>query len=167
MFKDMFNQFERIPASERQTDRQTDRYPAMAYSALCIASRSRNGRFRPIYRCISQTVRNMAIFLPRDAYAYPGLWRCKMSVCPSHDGIVCKQLHILKGFSPSCSPTILVFPHQTGWQYSDGDAITGASNARGFKQKLSSYSKQIARKLRTQYVESIYRPKYYTMTCEI
>jgi len=29
------------------------------------------------------------------------------------------------------------------------------------KQELS-YSKQIARQLRTQYVESIYRPKYYT-----
>jgi len=26
------------------------------------------------------------------------------------------------------------------------------------------YRKQIARQLRTQYVESIYRPKYYTMT---
>jgi len=30
-------------------------------------------------------------------------------------------------------------------------------------QKLS-YCKQIARQLRTQYVESIYRPKYYTVT---
>ena len=29
--------------------------------------------------------------------------------------------HILKVISPSGSPTILVFPHQTGWQYSDGD----------------------------------------------
>jgi len=27
-----------------------------------------------------------------------------------------------------------------------------------------SYRKQIARQLRTQYVESIYRPKYYTVT---
>jgi len=35
-------------------------------------------------------------------------------------------------------------------------------------QKLSeqelSYRKQIARKLRTQYVVGIYRPKYYTVT---
>jgi len=31
------------------------------------------------------------------------------------------------------------------------------------KQELS-YRKQIARQLRTQYVESIYRPKYYTVT---
>ena len=32
-----------------------------------------------------------------------------------------------------------------------------------FKQELS-YRKQIARQLRTQYVEGIYRPKYYTET---
>jgi len=31
------------------------------------------------------------------------------------------------------------------------------------KQELS-YRKQIARKLRTQYVEDIHRPKYYTVT---
>jgi len=31
------------------------------------------------------------------------------------------------------------------------------------KQELS-YRKQIARKLRTQYVEGICRPKYYTVT---
>ena len=32
------------------------------------------------------------------------------------------------------------------------------------KVKTRSYRKQIARQLRTQYVESIYRPKYYTVT---
>jgi len=32
-----------------------------------------------------------------------------------------------------------------------------------FKQELS-YRKQIARRLRTQYVEGIHRPKYYTVT---
>jgi len=26
-------------------------------------------------------------------------------------------------FSPSGSPTILVFPYQTGWQYSNGDPL--------------------------------------------
>jgi len=31
-------------------------------------------------------------------------------------------------------------------------------------QQEHSYRKQIARQLRTQYVESIYRPKYYTVT---
>ena len=32
-----------------------------------------------------------------------------------------------------------------------------------YKQELS-YRKQIARQLRTQYVEGIHRPKYYTVT---
>jgi len=31
-------------------------------------------------------------------------------------------------------------------------------------QQELSYHKQIARKLHTQYVEGIYRPKYYTVT---
>jgi len=31
-------------------------------------------------------------------------------------------------------------------------------------QQQLSYRKQIARQLRTQYVEGIYRPKYYTVT---
>jgi len=42
--------------------------------------------------------------------------------------------------------------------------VTSASDLpRRAKQELS-YRKQIARQLRTQYVEGIYRPKYYTMT---
>jgi len=32
------------------------------------------------------------------------------------------------------------------------------------KQQELSYSKQIARKLRTQYVEGTHRPKYHTVT---
>jgi len=44
-----------------------------------------------------------------------------------------------------------------------GTSLTEASNAKGMKQELS-YRKQIARQLRTQYVEGIYRPKYYTVT---
>ena len=36
---------------------------------------------------------------------------------------------IFKIFPPSGSHTILVFPYQTAWQYSDGNPLTGASNA--------------------------------------
>ena len=51
--------------------------------------------------------------------------RC-LSACLSHAGIVSKRLYISsKFFSPSGSPTILVFLHQTGWQYSDGDPSNG------------------------------------------
>jgi len=38
---------------------------------------------------------------------------------------------------------------------------TGRRMQVGYKQELS-YRKQIARQLHTQYVEGIYRPKYYT-----
>jgi len=59
----------------------------------------------------------------------------RLSVRLSHAGIVPKRLYISsKFFSPSVNPTILVFLYQTGWQYSDGDPLTGASNARGMKK---------------------------------
>jgi len=60
-----------------------------------------------------------------------------LSVRPSHAGIVCKRLHISSSFSPSASPTILVFLHQTGWQYSDGVPLTGASNAMERYEKIT------------------------------
>ena len=43
--------------------------------------------------------------------------------------------HILKIFPPSCSPAILIFPYRTGWRYSDGHPLTGASNAGGVGKK--------------------------------
>ena len=46
--------------------------------------------------------------------------------------------HIFKIFSPSGDPTILVFPHQTGWRYSDGNPLTGVSNASGIGKKRDS-----------------------------
>jgi len=62
-------------------------------------------------------------FLWREAHAYRGLCHGKMSVRPSmcHTPVFCLNGYILKGFSPSGSPTILVFRHQTAWQYSDSD----------------------------------------------
>ena len=52
--------------------------------------------------------------------------RC-LSVCPLHASIVEKAKRIVELFSPSGSHTILLFPHQTVWQYSDRDPVTGAS----------------------------------------
>jgi len=46
--------------------------------------------------------------------------------------------HIFEIFSPSESHTILVFPHQTGWRYSDGNPLTWASNAGGVGKKRDS-----------------------------
>jgi len=49
-------------------------------------------------------------------------------ICPSvrHTPVLCLNDYIiLKVFSPSGSPTILVFLHQTGWQYSDRNPLNG------------------------------------------
>jgi len=59
-------------------------------------------------RCLCPSVRHTPVFCLND-YTYP------------------------QSFSPSGSPTILVFPHQTGWQYSDGKPLTGASNVRWYE----------------------------------
>jgi len=64
--------------------------------------------------------------------------RC-LSVClslrPSHAAIESKWLYISsKFFSPSRTLIILVFPYQMGWQHSDGDPLTGASNAMGYEK---------------------------------
>ena len=59
------------------------------------------------------------------------------SVCPSicHTPVLClNDYTYTQNFSPSGSPTILVFLHQTGWQYSDEDPLTGARNARGYEK---------------------------------
>jgi len=56
----------------------------------------------------------------------------RLSVCLSVTRRYCFETtkHIMKLFSPSGSHTILVFPLQTLWQYSDGDPSNGALNAR-------------------------------------
>ena len=41
---------------------------------------------------------------------------------------------IFEIFSPSGSQAILVFPYQTRWRYSDGNPLTGASNAKGYEK---------------------------------
>jgi len=47
--------------------------------------------------------------------------------------------HIFEIFSPSGSPTILVFPYQTGWRYSDGNPRNGGVECRyGVGKKLDS-----------------------------
>ena len=63
-----------------------------------------------------------------------------LSVCPSVTFVdyVKTNEHIFEIFSPSDSPTILVFPYQTGWRYSDGNPLTEASNAGGVRKKRDS-----------------------------
>jgi len=77
-------------------------------------------------------------FLPCDAMhsAAIAVTRClsvRPSVRPSVTFASCAKTNkdIVETFSPSGSQAILVFPHQTGWRYSDGNPLMGASNARG------------------------------------
>jgi len=76
----------------------------------------------------------------RVCIAWTMQWQdVRPSVCLSHAGIVSKRLYIYSQFfSPSGSPTILVFPHQTGWQYSDGDPLTGVECKGGMKKSRFS-----------------------------
>jgi len=70
-----------------------------------------------------------------------GLLSVRPSVRPSvtRRYLVEAAKHILKLFSPSGSHTILVFlPHQTLWQYSDGDLLTGALKAGCMKKSRFS-----------------------------
>ena len=86
-------------------------------------------------------------FLPRDAMHKRGLCRHAVSVCLSaclsvrlsHSYILSKRIKIFfNSFSPSDSQAILVFPYQTSWQYSDGNSLTGASNAGGVGRNRDS-----------------------------
>ena len=64
--------------------------------------------------------------------------RC-LSICLSRSSIMSKQINISsKFFLPSGSQTSLVFPYQMGWPYSDGNPLTGASNAGGVGRNRDS-----------------------------
>jgi len=67
-----------------------------------------------------------------------------LSVRPSHADIESKRLYISsKFFHHQVAPTILVFPYQTGWQYSDGDPPNGGIECKGGMKK-SRFSPNIS-----------------------
>ena len=55
------------------------------------------------------------------------------SVCSSVTFVSCAKTNkdIFEIFSPSGSQAILVFPHQTGWRYSDGNTPNGGVEYKG------------------------------------
>ena len=63
-----------------------------------------------------------------------------LSVCVSVKFVdhVKTNKHIFKIFSPSGRHTILVFPYQMGWRYSDENPLTGVSNAGGVGRNRDS-----------------------------
>jgi len=66
-----------------------------------------------------------------------------LSVC--HTSVFCLNDYTYPQslFSPSSSPTILVFPHQTGWHIPMGTPLTVASNAKGYEQ-ITIFDKYLA-----------------------
>jgi len=70
-----------------------------------------------------------------DGYQYRPtvLARClSVHLSIHHTPVLCVNGYIYpQSFSPSGSPTILVFPYQTKWQYSDGDAPNGGAQCKG------------------------------------
>jgi len=62
--------------------------------------------------------------------------RC-LAVCLSVTFVNCAKTNedIFESFSPSGSHTILVFPHQTAWQYPDGNPCNGGVECRWGRQK--------------------------------
>jgi len=65
---------------------------------------------------------------------------CSVCVCLSVMFVhsVKTNKHIFKIFSPPDSYTILEFPYQTAWQYSNGNPPNGTSNAGGVGDNLNS-----------------------------
>ena len=65
-----------------------------------------------------------------------GLCRHAVSVCLSLSWIMSKRINICsKFFTIGYSHTILVFPHQTGWRYSDGNPPNGGVECSWGRQK--------------------------------
>jgi len=120
-----------------------------------VAERPRDASCLSVVSCNIPT----AQFLPRDAIHKRGICRHavsgRLSVCMSVTFVSCAKMNkdIFEIFSPPGSQAILVFPHQTGWRYSDGNPLTRASNARGYEkmtivdQYLAPSQKHAARQL--------------------
>jgi len=62
----------------------------------------------------------------------------RLSVC--HTPVLCLNdyTNSQKVFLPSGSPTILVFPYQTRWQYSDGNPLNRGVECKGMKKSRFS-----------------------------
>ena len=94
---------------------------------------SRLGIFTATSSSRRKLCRRFCLFLPRDAMQAWPIPSCgvRPSICPSVTFVdsVETNKHIFKIFPLSDSHTILFFRYQTARQYSDGNPVTGASNA--------------------------------------
>ena len=75
-----------------------------------------------------------------------GICRHPVSVCLSVTFVSCAKTNkdIFEIFSLSGSQAILVFPHQTGWRYSDGNTPNGGVECKGGMKKLTIFDRYLA-----------------------
>jgi len=69
-----------------------------------------------------------------------------MSVCPSvrHTSVFCVNGYTYPQiFFTAGSPTILIFQHQTGWQYADRDPPNGGVECKGY-EKITIFDQWLA-----------------------
>ena len=57
--------------------------------------------------------------------------------CVIHTTDVCKKFLVAVKIYQKLA-TLVIFPYQTGWQYSNGTPLTGVQNARGMKKSRFS-----------------------------
>jgi len=68
--------------------------------------------------------------LPDNSMHKRSLCRHAVFVCLSCSYILSKRINVSSFFSPSSSHSILVFPHQSSWQFSDGNSANGGDECR-------------------------------------
>jgi len=68
-----------------------------------------------------------------------------------HARVLCRNQQTYSSFSTSGIHTFLVFPHQTVWQYSDGDITNGGMNKSRFSTNTSLYLGSDTRSVHSYY----------------
>ena len=83
---------------------------------------------------LEERIENWIFTVRRVCIARICVARCP-SVCQSvyHTPVLClNRYRYPQFFSPSGSPTILVFPYRTGWRYSNGNPPNGGVECKGY-----------------------------------
>ena len=119
-----------------------------------------------VTRCLSITqVRWLAMIICDFTVHHVYIARTMLSrdVRPSHVDILSIPLNISSNFFlPWC--TILVFPYQTQWEYSNRDPLTRASNGRGYEKIQFSTNISLYLRNDTRYSHSYYGMRIANLT---
>jgi len=110
------------------------------FCIICLFFASQKSARKSVEKLIKLLLLNWCQFFDNINIDDFLLHNFKMSVCPTHAGILSKWLNI-KLFTPLDSHITLVFTYEMVWQYFDGDPLTGGIKCRGSeKQQFSASS---------------------------